>query len=184
VLRNRARATFRVVAILAVLQCVSSGTRPALAERPRPTASPAGTPIPLFQPILAALHAGTRVPILLPTWVPQFPVSGTTLTAILIHVSSRGYEIHLNVAIAGCPSEGCFAGLIDSDPAIGPIDTSVLSSSQRVTLSNGLHGYVGEPLGAPAVIIWDRRGRRYTMAFPVVNVPQDLLTMANSMTAY
>jgi hypothetical protein len=183
-LRNGVRPTFCIFALLAVLQCISSGAWPALADQPRPAASASATPIPLFQPILGALQAGTAVPILLPTWVPQYPVSGTTLAAILIHANSHGYEIELNVAIAGCPSEGCFAGIIESDPAIGPIDTSVLSSTQRVTLSNGLHGYVGEPFGAPTAIIWDQQGRRYTMAFPVVNSPQDLVTMANSMTAY
>jgi hypothetical protein len=147
--------------------------------------SPGPTPNPLFQTVLPVLKSGTSVPILLPTDVAFNTAAEGPLYAELDSVSRSGYSIDFDTA-PGCNGAGvCIAGYMSSFPASGSINTSTFASTQTVKLQNGAKAIAAIPqYRVPTLITWDSNGRRYVIALGVPHFPQDLVTMANSMTAF
>ena len=183
-LRPAYRPACAVVLVLMVF-AVMPGLRRAVASEGTARPNPAATAIPLFQPVLAALKAGTTAPVLLPTTVPVNPSMGVILYARLSGVDNTFYDVELESTSTCNGNLGCQIGAVLSYPAVGPIDLTYFRTSQKVTLSNGITAIAGNPAyRLPSTIIWDQSGRRYSLVLPVSKFPQDLVNMANSMTAY
>jgi hypothetical protein len=145
---------------------------------------PAASPNPLFREIVPKLRAETSLPILLPTKVVYDTATMGPLYANLDGVLPTGYSINFDRR-RGCNGSGvCTTGFISSFAATGSIDTSIFRSKKSIVLQNGAIAVVAVPqYRIPTLITWDLNGRRYTIALPVPHFPQDLVTMANSMTA-
>jgi hypothetical protein len=148
-------------------------------------ATSAPSPNPVFSSLVPGLKSGTSVPILLPSTVLFDTATRGPLYATVEDVDSGGYSIDFESTSTCNFRSYCNEGQVVSSTPSGSIDTSNYSSYQTINLSNGLSAIVAIPIYRQmTTITWDQGGRRYALIMGVDNFPQDLVTMANSMTQY
>lgn len=153
-----------------------------------PTATPTApqasnpTPSPVFRSLFPALKDQTKVPILLPTYVPEAE-QPDRVYAILEEADAGKYQILLAFTEDCRGGTACRLGGVSGEVAT---PRAAVVSGKAVTLSNGIVGdFVDAKCGAncsDSTLTWDQDGYRYTMAIKA-GKEATLVKMANSAIA-
>jgi hypothetical protein len=117
----------------------------------------------VFQPLLARLRAGTKIPIRLPQEIPD--AGNSPLYAALNEINPERYSIELAFAPDCHGATVCRFGEVSGEKKTP--QTPALSG-QKLTLTRGITGYFTPAVcGAncsDATLIWQQDGIRYTIA--------------------
>lgn len=141
-------------------------------------------PNPAFKSIVSTLQSKTKVPVLLPSFIPQTGPGTPVYIETIAHRSY--YEIHLAYAQDYQQSTACNLGNIKGELTSGVIiapDERELPP-QIITLKSGTKAYFFDATcGASCSnsdLIWDQGGYRYTVSIKAAKL-KSLVDMANSM---
>lgn len=154
-------------------------------------------PHPIFRPVLSQLTTKTRVPLLLPAYVPQedYPLYATVNTA-----QPEQYELTIGATEDCSGGNYCRYGTVSgqritsstpsveeeyaflNDPQYQPSERSP-EKMGRVTLANGIRGYfIPYTCGAncdDSKVIWEQNGYRYLVGLKKAD-KKVVVEMANS----
>ncbi|MDJ1183419.1 hypothetical protein [Roseofilum casamattae] len=149
-------------------------------EAPASTGS-ALSPHPMFSSILPELQGGTKLPVLLPSSVPQAD-GEPQVYAILEGVSPSQYSTILGFTADCNGGNACRLGQIAADASA----LNVPVGAEAVDLDRGISGYfVPATCGAncsDAQLLWEYEGASYTIGLKA-GQKRSLIEMANSAIA-
>jgi hypothetical protein len=163
----RGLARLRLCASLRALRACAAGVAliaAAAIAAPAQTGAPRRPVAPVFEEILPALQRATRVPIRLPSQLPDIGQAGDRVYAKLTKATATHYEIVLGLTPTCAGETPCrvatFTGVLTPARFLPP--------GKRVVLPRQLTGSFTEaPIGAnvgDAVLTWREREARYSVA--------------------
>jgi hypothetical protein len=134
---------------------------------------------PAFQSISAKLQQQTKIPVLLPTFIPES--DNPQLTALVENINAAEYKVMLAFAPQCNGGAACYLGSVSGKL----VDGNLVPEGTKVALANKLTGYfVDASCGAncaDATLSWIEEGNLYQVAIKGGQLAT-LLEMANSMT--
>jgi hypothetical protein len=132
-----------------------------------------------FQPISAKLKQQTKIPVLLPTFIPES--NNPLFTALIENISPMEYKVMLAFDPQCNGGTACYLGNVSGKLT----DGDSVPEGTKVTLANHLTGYfVDATCGAncsDSTLSWMDQGNLYQVALQGGKL-ETLLKMANSMT--
>ena len=138
------------------------------------------TPHQIFQPILSKIQKQTKIPIFLPSYIPES--DPPRLLAIVEKVNSTQYKIMLAFDENCTGGTACSLGSISGDL----VEANFIPDGEEVTLVNSITGYfVDANCGAncsDATLSWIKNGIHYQVALKA-GQQDTLVKMANSAIA-
>jgi hypothetical protein len=158
-----------------------------LALLPSSALSESAPPLnPLFTSVLPGL-AATSIPIRLPYLTPVL-TAGTPLYASVGSVASTSYDVEVAYSPTCTGQTMCEYGRVYALQDTTPFDTGLALQVSTVALADGSSGTAVQPQCGggcqPPFLVWNEGPYRYWLTWRVVNFPQDLVTIANSMNVY
>lgn len=145
-------------------------------------ASTESSPHPIFSSILPILKAQTKLPIRLPTYIPESD-GPNPIYAIIETATASEYQIMLAFTKDCTGGTACRLGYISA--AANTAKTPALMG-KTIVLAEGITGYFTDAVcGAncsDATLVWEQNSVRYTVAIKAGKVAT-LVKMANSAIA-
>lgn len=139
-------------------------------------------PSPIFSSIHSVLQAKTKLPIRLPTYIPESD-GPNPIYALLESATASNYEIVLAFTKDCTGGNACRLGGIAAEAITAK---SPPHTGEAVSLANGILGYfTNATCGAncsDSTLTWEQNGVRYTVAIKAGKVTT-LVKMANSAIA-
>jgi len=133
-----------------------------------------------FQSISAQLKQQTKIPVLLPTFIPES--DNPLLAALVENINAAEYKVMLAFDPQCNGGNACYLGSISGKL----VDSNLVPEGTKVALANKLTGYfVDASCGAncsDATLSWIEEGNLYQVAIKGGQL-ETLLEIANSMTA-
>ncbi len=135
---------------------------------------------PDYSALLPKLKRSTRVPVRLPTIIPDGP-----LFVYVDGADATSYAVGLSYSPTCDGATYCEAGYIQSIRTSGSIDLGDDLNIKRATLADGTKAYIANPrCGAsclPRYIVWISSGREYSIGLKGDLSDSDFVVMADSM---